>query len=207
MYFTESEHLVDQHPGLAVAIRRIDAQCKKMGSAEVLRADDLASFLNLDPNQVLSALELLAATGVLDSEDMIECAHCDMATLHADYEEAMEEDGEYRCTSCEYVLAASTIRRVVTFRHGSKWPVPATDDGGEGTGWLTVTDAARRLMDVVSDLDLKKARARISVAAGRDEFQTNGKERTDRRIDRDSFSTWLLKQRERDLAEADADGW
>jgi len=207
MYFIESEHLVDQHPGLAVAIKRIDAQCKKMGSAEVLRPDDMASFLRLDPNQVLSALELFAAVGVLDSEEMIECSHCDMAALRSDYEEAMEEDGEYRCTSCDRVLSANTIRRVVTFRRGSKWPEVTSDDGREEASWLTVTDAAKHLMDVVSDLDLKKARARISAAAGRGEFHTNGKKGLDRRIVRDSFSTWLLKQRDRDLAEADADGW
>ena len=206
MYFTECEHLVSQHPDLAVAIRRVDAQCEKMGAAEVVRAGDLASFLRLDLNQVLTVLELLANARVLLREDMIECAHCDMAAPRADYEEGMEEDDEYRCTSCDRALSNSTIRGIVTFRRGEKWPV-AADDGVAGAKWLTVTAAAKRLMDVVSGLTLEKARARVSAAAGRDEFQTNGKERTDRRIDRDTFSTWLLKQRERDLAEADADGW
>lgn len=73
--------------------------------------------------------------------------------------------------------------------------------------WMTVTDAAKCLMEVVSGLDLQRAKSRVSIAADRDEFKTNGKKRTDRRIDRDTFSTWLLKQRERDLAEADADEW
>jgi hypothetical protein len=207
MFFTESERLVERHPDLANAIRRIDAQCEKMGSAEVVRAGDLASFLRLDPNQVYSALELLAGLGVFQREDMIECAHCDMAALRSDYEDALEEDGEYRCTSCDRVLSRSTIRGIVTFRRGNKWPVAATVDGQGRSKCLTVTDAAKRLMDVVSGLTLEKARARISAAAGRDEFQTNGKKRTDRLIDRDSFSSWLLKQRDRDLADADADGW
>jgi len=204
---TECDHLAKQNPDLAATIRRIDGQFEKMGTAEVVRADDLASFLRLDPNQVLSVLDMLADVGVLLREDMIECAHCDMAAPRADYEEAMEEDDEYRCTSCDRVLSKSTIRGIVTFRRGEKWPAAADDDGVGGATWMTVTAAAKRLMDVVSGLTLEKARARVSAAAGRDEFQTNGKERTDRRIDRDTFSTWLLKQRERDLAEADSDGW
>lgn len=207
MYFTECDSLVKQYPDLARAIRRIDAQCEKMGTVGVMRACDLASFLRLDLNQVLTVLDLLASHGVLLREKMIECAHCDMAALREDFEDAMEEEDEYRCTSCDRVLSMSTIRGIITFRRGEKWPVPSSDDGTDGPAWLTVTIAAKRLMDVVSGLTLKKACARVSVAAGRNEFQTNGKVRTDRRIDRDTFNTWLLRQRDRDLAEADSDGW
>ena len=61
----------------------------------------LASFLGADPNQVTSVLEMLAHEKLLCSEEMVECPHCDMAVLRSDYESALEEDGEYACTSCD----------------------------------------------------------------------------------------------------------
>jgi hypothetical protein len=46
---------------------------------------------------------------------------------------------------------------------------------------------------------------RVSWAASHDKFRTNGKKGSGRRIDRDSFSTWRLEQRERGL-NADNEG-
>ncbi len=74
-------------------------------------------------------------------------------------------------------------------------------DAGEG---ISVTEAATLLMDVVSGIDLSKAKARVSKAAGKGEFKTNGLTRNCRRIELDSFNTWRFKQRERDLDAADA---
>lgn len=210
MYFTECENLVKQHPDLAGAIRRIDAQFEKMGSIGVIRAGDLSSFLRLDTNQILTILDLLANAGVLLRETMIECAHCDMAALREDFDEAMEEEDEYRCTSCDRFLSQSTIRGIVIFRRGKKWPVVSSNDDRGESAWLTVTDAARLLMKYVSGIDLDKASARVSRAAGdskKKHFTTNGRTRTDRRIEPDSFNTWLLRQHERDLAAAENDGW
>jgi len=68
---------------------------------------------------------------------------------------------------------------------------------------LTVTQGAKRLQDVVSGLTLENARARVSRAAHRKQFRTNDKKRSARRIDRDSFSSWLLKQRDKDMASSD----
>lgn len=69
--------------------------------------------------------------------------------------------------------------------------------------WITVTAAAELLLDDVSGIDLNKAKARVSKAAGEGRFRTNGKDGRERRIDRDSFSTWRLAQREKDLAAYD----
>lgn len=69
--------------------------------------------------------------------------------------------------------------------------------------WLTVTECAKKLMEVVFGLSLQKARARISEAATKGKLRTNDKKGAQRRIDRDSFSSWLDEQRERDLAAAD----
>ena len=69
--------------------------------------------------------------------------------------------------------------------------------------WLTVTECAGLLMEGVSGLDMQTPKARVSKAATAGRFRTNGKTGTARRIDRDSFSTWRLEQRERDLDAAD----
>lgn len=65
--------------------------------------------------------------------------------------------------------------------------------------WITVTAAATMLLDDVSGIDLGKAKARVSKAAGESRFRTNGLTGKNRRIDRDSFSTWRLEQRAKDL--------
>ncbi len=43
----------------------------------------------------------------------------------------------------------------------------------------------------------------MSGAATDGKFKTNGKKGPDRRIERDSFSTWLWERRSKDLAKAD----
>ncbi len=73
----------------------------------------------------------------------------------------------------------------------------------DGREWLTVTQAAELLMGDLPALDLRHARARVSVAAARGEFATNERPRRERRIEKHSFSTWRLKQRDRDLDEED----
>jgi len=70
--------------------------------------------------------------------------------------------------------------------------------------WLTVTEAAKLLMQDLPWLNIKKARARVSKAANTEQFETNGHKGTNRRIDRDSFSTWRLAQRDLDLAKDDS---
>lgn len=77
-----------------------------------------------------------------------------------------------------------------------------SDDGVNN--WLTVTSAAELLMRDLPSLDLARARSRISMAANRAEFRSNGSRR-DRRIERVSFDAWRLKQRDRDLDHEDED--
>jgi len=98
------------------------------------------------------------------------------------------------------VVQQTSVRRDEPVQAEKATPAQSTDE-------LTVTEAATQLQDVVSGLDLGRARARVSAAANRSEFRTNGKERNARRIDPNSFSRWLLKQRERDLAKADDSKW
>ena len=71
------------------------------------------------------------------------------------------------------------------------------------TQWLRVTDAGRLLLSDVSGITLAQAKARVTKAANEGKFRTNGETGHARRIDPDSFSTWRLEQREKDLAAYD----
>jgi len=121
MYFTECARLAERHPNLEGAITKVDRQLAAMGTAEVIRPAEFASFLGADRNQVGSILELLARDGVLQAEEMIECTYCQMAALRSDYEDAYEEEGEYTCTSCDRPLNDQAIDHITTYRRGHKW--------------------------------------------------------------------------------------
>lgn len=130
MFSKESAHLAEKHPALASAFERLDSQLNKMGTAEVIRSDDLASFLNIDPNQMRSALDMFAREGVLRRLEMVECMYCQMAVLRSEYQEALAEDDEYRCTSCDRPLTSRTIQIITAYRSGENWPKVSnpTDD-------------------------------------------------------------------------------
>lgn len=134
MFFTECARLAEQHPDLARVFEQLDSQLKAMGTAELIRSDDLASFLNIDPNQMRSALDMFAREGVLLRVEMIECRYCQMAALRTEYREALEEDDEYRCTSCDRPLTERTIRIITAYRRGENWQeVSSLGDGSADT--------------------------------------------------------------------------
>jgi DNA-binding Xre family transcriptional regulator len=127
MFFTECARLAERQPDLATVFERLDSQFRDMGTAETIRPDDVASFLNLDPNQIRSALDLLVREGVLDRVQMIECSYCEMAAFWSDYQEVLEEDGEYRCTSCDRQLSDETIQIITAYRSGERWQEGRTE--------------------------------------------------------------------------------
>ncbi|MDQ7013521.1 MAG: hypothetical protein Q9O74_06440 [Planctomycetota bacterium] len=69
--------------------------------------------------------------------------------------------------------------------------------------WLRVTDAGELLLEDVSGITHAQAKARVTKAISSGKIRTNGKTGHARRIDPDSFSTWRLEQREKDLAAYD----
>lgn len=135
MYFTECARLVERHPDLAGVVERIDAQLQDMGTAKVMRAEDFASFLGVDPNQVTSVFDLLAQDRLLLREEMIECPHCRMVVLRSEYDDAMKEEGEYSCSDCERPLSRKEAQAITTYRHGEHWPqvepIPAVSEASE----------------------------------------------------------------------------
>lgn len=133
MFFTECESLAERHPNLAPAVEKIDAQLREMRTAEVIRVDDLASFLGLEPNQTSAVLEGLTEAGVLREEEMVECPDCGMAVLRSDYDEALEEENGYRCTSCDCPWEDGTAQAVITYRRGENWPEFPPDSVRETT--------------------------------------------------------------------------
>lgn len=121
MFFTECANLAERHPNLAAAIQKIDAQLSDMGTAEVIRVDDFASFLGIDPNQANAVFEKLAQEKLLLVEEMVECARCCMAALRSEYQEQIKNEGEYCCTSCERPLTDKSAKPITTYRRGEKW--------------------------------------------------------------------------------------
>lgn len=71
--------------------------------------------------------------------------------------------------------------------------------------WLTVTEAAKKYLRDVDGLNLNKAKGRVSIAATRGEFETNGKKGQARRIEPNSFAAWQLDERNRNLDAEDED--
>ena len=114
-----------------------------MGTAEVIRSDDLASFLKIDPNQMRSALEMFAQEGVLQRCEMIECTYCQMPAPRSAYQEGLDEDDEYRCTSCDRPLADSTIELITTYRRGEKWQAVSKPRDGSGDTGIPTKLASR----------------------------------------------------------------
>ena len=129
MFFTECASLAEQNPNLTSVFEQLDSRLRVMGTAEVIRADDLASFLGIDPNKIRSALDIFAREGVLLRVEMIECKYCQMPVLRSEYQEALDEDDEYRCTSCDRPLTNRTIQMITAYRRGEKWQ--EVQDGSE----------------------------------------------------------------------------
>jgi hypothetical protein len=64
---------------------------------------------------------MLAEDGLLVRENMVECPHCSIAVLRSEYENALEEDGEFRCTSCDRPLPPGSVQAITTYRRGEQW--------------------------------------------------------------------------------------
>mgnify|MGYP005840394225 FL=1 len=126
MFFTECERLAERHPDLAGTVQQVDVQLAQVRTDGVIRTSDLASFLGADPNQVSAVLEKLAHEKLLRVEEMVECSHCRMATFRSDYQQQMEDEGEYRCTSCDRPLTDTSIRAITAYRRGENWREVAT---------------------------------------------------------------------------------
>jgi len=148
-----------------------------MGTAEVIRPDDLASFLNIDPNQMRSALVMFAQEGVLHRVEMIECPYCQMAALRSEYQEALDDDDEYRCTSCDRRLTEKTIHTITTYRRGEKWQEVSNLRDGSGDAGLR--DASASSASIVT-LDEQGWYTHVRLA----ESFSVGKEALRKRLDR-----------------------
>jgi DNA-directed RNA polymerase subunit RPC12/RpoP len=75
---------------------------------------------------------MLAQHGVLARDEMIECPYCQMAALRSDYREALDEDGEYRCTSCDRPLTDKVVQMITAYRCGKKWQEVCPPGGRRG---------------------------------------------------------------------------
>jgi len=182
MFFTECAHLAEQHPDLAKAVEQIDGQLSKFRANAVVRPQDMASFLAIDQNQVNAILGKLAQSGLLCAEDMIECPHCGMAAPRSDYQNQMDEDGEYRCTSCDTPLVQRSIRAITGFRRGAKWKDVPLPPGSPAKKSPQLDDNAWYAYSVLaSTFSVNKDALRKRLKAFRGSHLNGWKENTDRR--------------------------
>jgi len=151
MFFKECACLAEQHPDLASVFEKLDSQLGAMRTAEVIRSDDLASFLTIEPNQMRSALEMFSQVGVLDRVEMIECTYCQMPALRTDYQEGLDEDDEYRCTSCDRPLTNESIEFITTYRRGEKWQGTSNLRDGSGDAGLREASSSSISSNVALD--------------------------------------------------------
>jgi DNA-directed RNA polymerase subunit RPC12/RpoP len=177
MFFTECARIAEQHPDLASVFEQLDSQLRAMGNAEVIRSGDLASFLNIDPNQMRSVLDMFTQEGVLRSVEMIECPYCQMAALRSEYQEALDEDDEYRCTSCDRPLTDRTVQIITAYRRGEKWQEASNPSDGSGDAGLR--DASASSASIVT-LDEQGWYTHVRLA----ESFSVGKEALRKRLDR-----------------------
>ena len=65
-----------------------------------------------------------------------------MVALRSEYQEALDEDDEYRCTSCDRRLTEKTIHTITTYRRGEKWQEVSNLRDGSGDAGLRDASAS-----------------------------------------------------------------
>jgi hypothetical protein len=103
---------------------------------------------------------------------------------------------------CRRFSALCTILAKTIETEASVKSFPAEEDF---TGWLKVSQAAILLIKDFPGLSKTIANARVSSAADRRKFRTNGQKGVRRRIDPVSFDAWRLAEIKRDLDAEDRD--
>ena len=106
MFFQESEAIALDHPDLGEVVQRIDEQLSGISSTAPLRPGDFACVLGAEENQVESVFELLAQSGVLLADEMVECDRCQNLMPGDDFRQAIEDEDEFECTGCGRVFPA-----------------------------------------------------------------------------------------------------
>lgn len=164
MFFRECARLAKQYPDLATVFQRVDSRLREMGAAAVIRPEDLASFLRIDLNQIRTALDLLTQNSVLRRVEMIECVECGMAAPRSDYLRSMDEDDEYRCTSCDRALTDRTVQIITAYEPGDEWPDVSHLTGGSADA--VVSESSSSIAKVQVDLQrLIEGKETIEISA------------------------------------------
>lgn len=100
MYFHESEAIAREHTDLRSVIEQIDSHLATIFNPAPLRPADFSSVICCDTNQVVSVFDLLAQREVLLAEGMVECDRCHNLMPVSDYDEAMADEDDFNCSSC-----------------------------------------------------------------------------------------------------------
>lgn len=105
MFFPESEAIIREHPDLLRVAKELDVRLSAICSSSPLRADDFASSIGADLNQVVSAFDLLTDKGVLSRTEMVECERCHNLLPGDAFRQAVEDEDDFECTTCSRRLS------------------------------------------------------------------------------------------------------
>lgn len=133
MYFQESETIVRDHPDLHRTVELIDEQLSTIYSPAPLRPNDFSVVIGSDPNQVVSVFELLAGHGVLLPEEMVECERCHNLMSAAAFQQAMDDEDDFECSSCSRRFRRHTAT-ITIFRMTAKFVTRPKPDGDNTDG-------------------------------------------------------------------------
>jgi len=123
MYFQESEAIALEHPELVQVVEEIDGHLASIFTHAPLRPGDFACVISCDENQVVAVFDLLADREVLNADRSVECRQCQNLMPHVDFQQAVEDEDDFECTSCGrpfhrhtpvtmvYRLSAETLAR------------------------------------------------------------------------------------------------
>ena len=116
MFFSESEHLRQQHPSLEPLIAQLDTLFSKFDAQAIARTSDYADILNADNNQVRSLFDLYEKSGILVSTEMIICDDCTTLSSAAEHRIYTASGEELLCAYCGSDLLRQSPRQVKVFR-------------------------------------------------------------------------------------------
>lgn len=108
MFFPECEAIVSNHRDLLAVVQKVDHRLSGITGPAILRPGDFSSALGAEKNQVASVFDLLAAGGVLQAEEMVECDRCQNLMRAKAFRRAIEDEDEFVCTACSRPFRANS---------------------------------------------------------------------------------------------------
>jgi len=116
MYFQESERLAAEEPGLERVIRQVDGVLQTLGPGSIVCVETLSKRLQHKASQIEAILVELEKSGLLHSEQMVQCPDCENLMPAADYAAAVDDEDNFLCSQCGLDLGKQECDEVAVYR-------------------------------------------------------------------------------------------